>query len=104
MKNGIVAGIMSERDYARKVVLHGKFSKDTLVKEIMSSKVIYVNTSLNVEECMALMINKRIRHLPVIEHGKLVGIISIGDVVNAVIDEKEFLIDQLVHYITGTPG
>jgi CBS domain-containing protein len=103
MKNDRVVGIMSERDYARKIILHGKHSKDTLVKEIMSSQVIYVNISLSVEECMALMINKRIRHLPVIENGRLSGIISIGDVVDAVIDEKEFVIDQLVHYITGIP-
>ncbi|MGA7722502.1 MAG: CBS domain-containing protein [Ignavibacteriaceae bacterium] len=103
LKNDIVVGIMSERDYARKIILHGKHSKDTLVKEIMSSMVIYVNTSLSVEECMALMINKRIRHLPVIENGRLSGIISIGDVVDAVIDEKKFIIDQLVHYITGAP-
>ncbi len=99
-----IVGIMSERDYARKVVLQGKFSKEIPVREIMSATVMYVNTSLSTEECMALMINKRIRHLPVIDVGKLVGIISIGDVVKAVIDEKEFLIDQLVHYITGTPS
>jgi CBS domain-containing protein len=103
IKNDRVVGIMSERDYARKIVLQGKHSKDTPVKEIMSSLVIYVNTSLSVEECMALMINKRIRHLPVIDNGRLSGIISIGDVVNAIIDEKEFVIDQLVNYITGTP-
>ncbi len=102
--NGDVAGIISERDYARKVILHGKFSKDTLVKEIMSPKVLYVTTAQNTEECMALMISKRIRHLPVYEHQKLVGIISIGDVVKAVIDEKEFMIDQLVNYITGKPN
>ena len=103
LQNGEIEGIMSERDYARKVILQGKNSKDTLVKEIMSSKVLYVNTSLSTEECMALMINKRVRHLPVFENNQLVGIISIGDVVKAVIDEKEFVIDLLVHYITGTP-
>ncbi len=103
MQNGKIEGIMSERDYARKIILFGRHSKDTPVKEIMSSKVLYVNTSLSTEECMALMINKRIRHLPVLEDDKLVGIISIGDVVKAVIDEKEFVIDLLVHYITGTP-
>jgi CBS domain-containing protein len=101
LKNNKVVGILSERDYTRKIVLHGKHSKDTLVKEIMSFLVIYVNVSLSVEECMALMINKRIRHLPVIEDGRLSGIISIGDVVDAVIDEKKFVIDQLVQYITG---
>lgn len=104
LQNGKVEGIMSERDYARKVILQGKQSKDTLVREIMSSKVLYVNTSLSTEECMALMINKRVRHLPVFEDHELVGIISIGDVVKAVIDEKEFVIDLLVHYITGTPA
>ncbi len=103
MDNKSLVGIMSERDYARKVILHGKFSRDTLVKEIMSTKVIYVNQSLSTEECMALMINKRIRHLPVIENDTLIGVISIGDVVKALIDEKEFMIDQLVHYITGAP-
>jgi len=104
LKDGNVEGIMSERDYARKVILQGKLSKDTLVKEIMSPKVLYVNTSTSTEECMALMINKRIRHLPVFTGNKLDGIISIGDVVKAVIDEKEFVIDLLVHYITGTPA
>ncbi len=103
MSRGALTGILSERDYARKVILHGKFSKDTLVEEIMSTRVIYVNQSLSAEECMALMINKRIRHLPVIENDRLIGVISIGDVVKAVIDEKEFVIDQLVNYITGAP-
>ncbi|MHB8338307.1 MAG: CBS domain-containing protein [Ignavibacteriaceae bacterium] len=101
--NGEVAGIMSERDYARKVILHGKLSKDTLVREIMSSKVLYVTKEQSTEDCMALMINKRIRHLPVYENERLIGLISIGDVVKAVIDEKEFIIDQLVNYITGKP-
>ncbi len=103
IKDENLAGSMSERDYARKVILHGKFSKDTLVSEIMSSKVLYVNSGLSTEECMALMISKRVRHLPVIDSEKLIGIISIGDIVKAVIDEKEFVIDQLVHYITGAP-
>jgi CBS domain-containing protein len=104
IKGESLVGIMSERDYARKVILQGKFSKDTLVSEIMSSKVLYVNSELSTEECMALMINKRVRHLPVIDNDKLTGIISIGDIVNAVLDEKEFVIDQLVHYIIGTPN
>ena len=98
-----VVGILSERDYARKVILVGKTSKETLVKEIMSTKVMYVNSDVSTEECMALMITKRIRHLPVIDNGKLTGLISIGDVVKAVIDEKEFVIDQLVRYITDAP-
>ena len=104
MKDDKVVGIMTERDYARKVVLLGKFSKDILVQEIMSSTIFYVGTSFSTEECMALMIDKRVRHLPVIENEKLGGIISIGDVVKAVIDEKEFLISQLEHYIKGERG
>ncbi len=99
--NEKVEGIISERDYARKVVLQGRSSRDALVRDIMSSKVFYVTPAQNVEECMGLMIEKRIRHLPVIENDKLSGIISIGDVVKAVIGEKELMIDQLIHYITG---
>jgi len=97
-----LVGIFSERDYARKVALEGKSSKECVVREIMSSNVIYVEVDTTTEECMALMINKKVRHLPVYDKGKLVGVISIGDVVNAVIDEKEFEIDQLVRYITGS--
>ncbi len=103
IENGEIMGIMSERDYARKVILEGKSSKDSKVRDIMSDKVIYVSTDTMVEECMALMIEKRIRHLPVLANHKLMGIISIGDVVKAVIDEKEFVISQLVHYIKSTP-
>lgn len=99
-----VAGIISERDYARKVALEGRSSKDAKVKEIMSDKVIYVESDRMVDECMALMIEKRIRHLPVYDNDKLTGMISIGDVVKAVIDEKEFVIDQLVQYIKNTPA
>jgi CBS domain-containing protein len=101
--NGNPVGVMSERDYARKVILVGKSSKETMVKEIMSSKVIYITPDRSPEECLALMTNKRIRHLPVLDNGKLTGFISIGDVVKAVLDEKEFTIDQLVHYIKDTP-
>ena len=99
-----LVGILSERDYARKVALEGKSSKDCLVSDIMSSKVMYVENDSSTGECMALMINKKVRHLPVFDKGKLVGVISIGDVVNAVIDEKEFEIDQLVRYITDSRG
>ena len=95
-----LVGIISERDYARKVALEGKSSRECLVREIMSSNVIYVEVDTTTDECMALMINKKVRHLPVYDKGKLAGVISIGDVVNAVIDEKEFEIDQLVRYIT----
>lgn len=101
LNQGKVEGIVSERDYARKVVLLGRSSKDAPVKDIMSSKVYYVTPAQNVEECMALMIDKRIRHLPVMDGDKLAGLISIGDVVKAIIGEKEFMIDQLIHYIIG---
>ena len=104
LDKGDIIGIMSERDYARKVALEGKSSKDASVREIMSDKVIYVGIDRLVEECMALMIEKRIRHLPVFENGRLTGIISIGDVVKAIIDEKEFVISQLVQYIKSVPS
>lgn len=104
IKDDKVVGIMSERDYARKVALHGKSSVQLTVNEIMSDKVLYVDIAQSVEECLALMINKRVRHLPVFEDEKLVGFISIGDVVKAQIDEKEFVIDQLVNYIKDTPS
>jgi CBS domain-containing protein len=104
MENERVQGIISERDYARKVILFGKFSRDITVEEIMSSTIFYVGMDSHIDECMAIMINKHIRHLPVMEEGKLLGIISIGDVVKVVIDEREFVIDQLLHYISGKPG
>ena len=104
IKDSKVVGVMSERDYARKVVLHGKSSVQLTVGEIMSDKVLFIDISRSVEDCMALMINKRIRHLPVFDENNLVGFISIGDVVKAIIDEKEFFIDQLVHYIKDTPA
>ena len=94
-------GVMSERDYARKIILKGKSSKEVLVEEIMSPRVVYIDIDTNIEECMALMINKRIRHLPVYENNKLTGIISIGDVVKELIDEKEVVISELENYITG---
>ena len=101
-----LSGIMSERDYARKIALKGKFSKEVPVKEIMSSDVICVDSEQTINNTKAIMISKRIRHLPVLEDQKLVGIISIGDVVNAVLDEKTFMIDQLETYIKGVrdPG
>ena len=97
-----LVGILSERDYARKVALEGKSSKESPVNEIMSPNVIYVQPNTSTDECMALMINKKIRHLPFYDGNNLAGIISIGDVVNAIIDEKEFEIDQLVRYITDS--
>jgi CBS domain-containing protein len=96
-----VVGMFSERDYARKVILKGKASKDTPVREVMSTKVYYVQPTQRIEECMALMTDKTIRHLPVIFEDRLVGIISIGDVVKAMISEQEFIIEQLEQYITG---
>ena len=96
-----VIGIITERDYARKVVLRGKSSKNTSVSEIMTERVIFVQPKQPIEECMALMTENRVRHLPVLENGKLIGMISIGDIVKAVISEKDLLIDQLSNYISG---
>ena len=103
LKDGRLFGIMSERDYARKVVLRGKFSKEIPVNEIMSSNVICIDPDQTINNTQAVMIQKRIRHLPVMENDKLVGIISIGDVVDAVLEEKTFIIDQLATYIKGVP-
>jgi CBS domain-containing protein len=97
-----IAGIFSERDYARKVELKGKTARATRVSEMMTPAVYFVQPSQTIEECMALMTAKRIRHLPVLEQGKLVGIISIGDVVKAIIADKEFVIQTLEKYITGS--
>ena len=100
MTDGQVRGIVSERDYARKVVLQGRSSANTPVKEIMTSRVFAVTPNHSVEDCMSLMTEKRIRHLPVMDEGKLVGVISIGDVVKIMLTEKSLIIDQLTNYIT----
>ena len=94
-------GVISERDYARKVVLAGKNSRQTAVGDIMTSKVYYVSPDHRIEECMALMTSKSVRHLPVLQDGRLDGVISIGDVVKAVISHQEFIIEQLEHFIAG---
>ena len=96
-----IVGLMSERDYARKIILHGRASPTTLVKEIMTSPVMYIHLDQAIEECMSLMTEKRMRHLPVIEHGKLVGLISIGDIVKSIIADQQFIIEQLVRYVSG---
>jgi CBS domain-containing protein len=98
-----LVGILSERDYARKVVLQGRTSANTPAKDIMTSRVMCVSPEETAEEVMALMTEKKVRHLPVLENNKLIGIISIGDVVKATIAHKEFIIEQLEHYIRGTP-
>ncbi len=94
-------GIVSERDYARKVILEGKSSRETKVREIMSHPVVCARPELTVEETMAIMTEKHVRHLPVVVEERVVGVISIGDVVRGIIDEKEFLIHQLENYIHG---
>ncbi len=96
-----VAGIVSERDYARKIVLLGRTSPHTQVREIMTRHVAYTHLDQSIEECMAIMTDKRIRHLPVLENQKLVGIISIGDLVKSIIADQKFIIEQLEKYITG---
>jgi CBS domain-containing protein len=100
LDHGKLVGIFSERDYARKVILKGKASKDTLVREVMSEKVSCVSLHKSVEECMALMTDKHIRHLPVLgDHGEVLNVLSIGDLVKETISHQKFTIEQLVSYI-----
>ncbi len=104
MEGEQLTGIISEREYARKVILEGRSSLETSVKMIMVSKVLYITPSMSVEEGLALMTEKRCRHLPVCEDEKLIGVVSLGDLVKAHIADKDFMIDQLDHYIHGSMG
>jgi CBS domain-containing protein len=97
-----VIGILSERDYARKIALEGRASRYTPVTDIMSRQVLSVSPRHTVHECMALMTAHKVRHLPVLEHGRVLGMISIGDLVKSIIAEQEFVIEQMTHYIAGT--
>lgn len=101
VQNGKLVGIFSERDYARKVVLQGRSSKTSTVGELMTREVLYISPDQTIEDCMALMTAKRTRHLPVLEEDKLVGVISIGDVVKEIISDREVTIRELERYITG---
>lgn len=102
-EGGILRGLITERDYARKVILLGRSSKDTKVKDIMSTNIIYVDQNYSIDQCMSIMLHKYIRHLPVVESGRLIGIISMGDVIKAVLGEHEQTIGTLVDYITDSP-
>ena len=102
LDDGELAGILSERDYARQVILKGKASRDTPVRDIMTTSVVSVSLDRTIDGCMALMTERRIRHLPVLQSDVLLGVLSIGDVVKAVISEKEFHIEQLESYIASS--
>ena len=101
MEGDKLVGIMTERDYARKVVLEGKSSRESSVGDVMTRQVLCASPERTVDECMALMTDKRARHLPVLDHKRVVGVVSIGDLVKAVINDQQILIDQLQHYISG---
>lgn len=101
VERGDVVGVFTERDYARKVILKGRSSKTTTVAELMTADVLYVSPDDTIENCMALMTEKRLRHLPVMDDGKLAGVVSIGDIVKVIISEREFTIRELERYITG---
>ena len=97
-----LVGIFSERDYARKVILKGKSSKNTQVGELMTKKVLYIDPKQTINDCMVIMTDKHIRHLPVIENDKVIGMVTIGDVIKQIISEQEYTIQHLENYITGT--
>lgn len=101
MQGNRLIGILSERDYARKIIIKGKSSKETLVKEVMTTEVCYVDKKTRMDECLAIMTDKRVRHLPVMENNQLIGLVSIGDVVKSIISEQEIVIDDLYNYING---
>jgi|SRR5688572_5083418 len=101
VENGKLVGIFTERDYARKLILKGKSSKDTPIKDLMTSNLVTVSPDTSIDDCMRVMTGRKIRHLPVLENGNLVGLISIGDVVHFVIEEQKSIIEHLEHYITG---
>ena len=102
LENGRLVGLIAERHYAREIVLRGRTSRGTLVRDIMSKEVICARPDQPVEECMAVMTAKGVRHLPVLERGRLVGIVSIGDMVKSVIGDQKFIIEQLEHFIQGS--
>lgn len=101
MEGEHLIGILSERDYARKIILHGKRSAETQVHEVMSERVAFVTPAQSIEECMALMTEKHFRHLPVLDAGKVVGVVSIGDLVKEIISDQQFIISALERYISG---
>jgi CBS domain-containing protein len=101
LDQGKLVGVLSERDYARKVVLAGRSSKESQVKEVMTAHVVCVSPAQSIDGCMALMTNKRVRHLPIVDHKRVVGIVSIGDLVKAMIDDQQSTITELQRYIAG---
>ena len=101
MEGEKIAGILTERDYARKIALMGRSSLNTLVRDVMTQNVMYVHPTQTSEECMALMTDNRLRHLPVVDNGRLLGLVSIGDLVKDIMSQQQFVIKQLEHYISG---
>lgn len=101
VEHGKLVGIFTERDYARKLILKGKSSKDTPIKDLMTSNLVTVSPETSIDDCMRAMVGRKIRHLPVLENGNVVGLISIGDVVRFIMEEQKTIIEHLEHYITG---